>query len=111
MSCISYEQSLSFQRPLDFVFNYLADSSNTSDWDPSVLQATKTTPGAIDVGTHFDILLKFGPKELSLDYHVTQLERPYYIELKGMADSFSIVERMRLEGDETQCQLNYNVSI
>lgn len=111
MSSINYEQSLTFKRPLDFVFHYLADFSNTSEWDPSVLQATKTTPGPVHVGTHFDILLRFGPKELTLDYHVTALNRPYYIELKGIADSFSVIDRIRLEGDETQCKLDYQVEV
>ncbi|RYZ58640.1 MAG: SDR family NAD(P)-dependent oxidoreductase [Proteobacteria bacterium] len=111
MSSILYEQSLSFKRPLDFVFTYLADHSHMSDWAPSVTSASKTTPGPVRVGTHFDIQMRFGLSDLSLDYHVTALEHPQYIELKGKGETFSIVERLRLEGEGDHCHLLYQIEV
>lgn len=111
MSSIHYEQSLSFKRSLDFVFTYLADHSHMSDWSPSVTSASKTTPGPVRVGTHFDILTRFGLQEITLDYHVTALEQPHYIELKGKGENFSIVERIRLEGGDDHTHLQYQFEV
>jgi dehydrogenase/reductase SDR family protein 12 len=111
MSSILYEQSLSFKRPLGFVFNYLADHSHMSGWAPSVTAASKTTPGPVRVGTHFDIQMQMGRSDLSVDYHVTALEYPQYIELKGKGENFSIVERLRLEGEGDHCHLLYQIEI
>ncbi|MBC7660040.1 MAG: SDR family NAD(P)-dependent oxidoreductase [Chitinophagaceae bacterium] len=111
MSSIQIEQSLSFKRPLLFVFLYLSDYSHTSEWSPSVILASKTTPGAVRVGTHFAIEMRFGLSDVKLDYYLTAFEEPHYIEFKGKGENFSIVERIRLEGDEQQCHIQYQIEI
>ncbi len=111
MSSILYEQSLRFKRSLAFVFSYLADLSHGSDWAPSVTSASKTTPGPVRIGTHFDIQMRFAFSQLTLDYHVTALDEPHYIELKGKGETFSIVERIRLEGDEDHCHIQYQIEV
>jgi dehydrogenase/reductase SDR family protein 12 len=111
MSSISFEQSLEIQRPLSFVYAYLSDFSNTASWDPSVLQAQKTTPGPLQVGTHFDIQVKFAWAQISLNYHITDMRKDRYLELKGMADTYSLVDRIRFEGDESRCTVFYQVDV
>lgn len=111
MSSITFEQSLEIQRPLSFVYSYLSDFINTASWDPSVIQAQKTTPGPIQVGTHFDIQVKFAWTQLSLNYHITEMQTDRYLELKGMADNYSLVDRIRFEGDEERCTVHYQIDV
>ncbi|HYX32360.1 MAG TPA: SDR family NAD(P)-dependent oxidoreductase [Oligoflexus sp.] len=111
MSSITFEQSLEIQRPLSFVYAYLSDFSNTASWDPSVIQAQKTTPGPLQVGTHFDIQVKFAWTQLSLNYHITEMHKDRYLELKGMADNYSLVDRIRFEGDDTRCTIHYQIDV
>jgi NAD(P)-dependent dehydrogenase (short-subunit alcohol dehydrogenase family) len=111
MSSITFEQSLEIQRPLSFVYAYLSDFSNTASWDPSVIQAQKITPGPLQVGTHFDIQVKFAWTQLSLNYHITDMQKDRYLELKGMADNYSLVDRIRFEGDDTRCTVYYQIDV
>jgi NAD(P)-dependent dehydrogenase (short-subunit alcohol dehydrogenase family) len=111
MSTITFEQSLEIQRPLSFVYAYISDFSNTASWDPSVIQAQKTTPGPLQVGTHFDIQVKFAWTQLSLNYHIIEMQKDRYLELKGMADNYSLVDRIRFEGDDTRCTIHYQVDV
>jgi NAD(P)-dependent dehydrogenase (short-subunit alcohol dehydrogenase family) len=111
MSSMTFEQSLEIQRPLSFVYAYLSDFSNTVSWDPSVIQAQKTTPGPLQAGTHFDIQVHFFWMQLSLNYHVTEMQKDRYLELKGMADNFSLLDRIRFEGDETRCTIHYQMEV
>ncbi len=109
MSVITHEINLRLQRPVSFVYHYLLDSSNSASWDPRVTQAAKTSPGPIQVGTHFDLKMRWSWLELSVSAHITALEAPNYIERKGLADHYSWIERYRLEGDESHCTLHYQL--
>ncbi len=111
MSSITFEQTIEIQRPLAFVYGYLSDFSNTTDWDPSVIQSSKTTPGPLQVGTHFDIQIKFAWTQLSLNYHITEMHKDRYLELKGIADNYSLVDRIRFEGDEQRCTVHYQIEV
>lgn len=111
MSGITLEHSLSVPRPLAFVYRYLADFAHLAAWAPSVIHSMKTTPGAIRAGTHFDILMLVGGSEFRLDYLVTQLTEPHFIEIKGKGESFGVIERIRLEGDETHTHIQYQIEI
>ncbi len=111
MSRITFEQSLEIQRPLSSVYAYLSDFSNTASWDPSVIQAQKTTPGPLQVGTHFDIQVKFAWTQLSLNYHIIEMQKDRYLELKGMADNYSVVDRIRFSGDDNHCTIHYQIDV
>ncbi len=111
MSLITFEQSLEIQRPLSSVYAYLSDFSNTASWDPSVIQAQKTTPGPLQVGTHFDIQVKFAWTQLSLNYHIIEMQKDRYLELKGMADNYSVVDRIRFSGDDNHCTIHYQIDV
>ncbi|RZA14947.1 MAG: SDR family NAD(P)-dependent oxidoreductase, partial [Proteobacteria bacterium] len=111
MSAITHEQSFSVERPLNFVFAYLCDFSHLASWAPSIIQSIKTTPGETLAGTHFDILMQIGRSHFRLDYLVTQLTAPHFIEIKGKGESFGTIERIRLEGDETHTHIQYQIEI
>lgn len=111
MSGIQHELILTISRPLGFVFPYLADFSHLSAWAPSVIHSIKTTPGPIRVGTHFDILMQVGRSHYRLDYLVTQLTEPHFIEIKGKGENFGVVERIRLEGEGDHTHIQYQIEI
>lgn len=111
MSGITLEHNLSVPRPLGFVSQYLTDFAHLATWAPSIIQSTKTTPGAIRSGTHFDVLMLIGRSDFRLDYVMTQLTEPHFIEIKGKGEHFSVIERIRLEGDETHTHIQYQIEI
>ena len=79
MSFIAHEHTLTIQRPLSLVYHYLVDSSNSASWDPRVTQATKTSPGPIQIVTHFELKMRWSCLELAVNVHLTDLREPEYI--------------------------------
>ena len=54
-----YRAQLDVRRPIDEVFAYLADFSNTQEWDPGVVSARKRVDGAVTMGARFKVVSKF----------------------------------------------------
>lgn len=111
MSRSQLETSLSATRPLGFVYRYLADFSNLAAWAPSIIHSIKTTPGPVRVGTHFDVVMSVSGSHYRLDYLVTQLTEPHFIEIKAKGEHFSLIERIRLEGYDESCHIQYQIEI
>jgi hypothetical protein len=63
-----YRAQLAVRRPVDEVFAYLADFSNTEKWDPGVVSAKKCGDGPVTTGTRFKVVSEFLGQELPLDY-------------------------------------------
>ena len=59
-----YRAQLDVRRPIDEVFAYLADFSNTEEWDPGVISAKKRGEGPVAVGTEFKVVSRFLGQEL-----------------------------------------------
>jgi hypothetical protein len=54
-------------RPVDAVFDYVADQSNEPQYNPRMLRAEKITPGPVGKGTQFrSAVASMGPTELDV---------------------------------------------
>jgi uncharacterized protein YndB with AHSA1/START domain len=63
-------------RPIDDVFDYLADGSHNSSWQPPVVQTTQVE-GSLGVGTTFRQTLRHPLGfRVPADYRLTAYERP-----------------------------------
>ena len=49
-------ETVEVNRPIEEVFDYVRDVTTTPEWDAAALTAHKTTPGAIAVGTEFEVV-------------------------------------------------------
>jgi len=63
-------------RPIDEVFEYLANFSNAAEWDPGVVSGRKLTRGPIGPGTEFEIVSRFMGRDVRLLYRATQVDPP-----------------------------------
>ncbi len=57
--------------PADAAFAYMADFSHATEWDPSVVAASREDAGPIGVGSVFDLVVRLGGRRLPLRYEVT----------------------------------------
>jgi uncharacterized protein YndB with AHSA1/START domain len=73
---IRIEGEIVINRPVDEVFDFVADARNEPRYNPRMLRAEKLSPGPIGVGTRFrdEIKSMGGPAEITIE--VIGYERP-----------------------------------
>ena len=94
---IALEETIEVSRPVEHCFRYISDFRTTLEWDPTVLEADKTTDGGIDVGTRFALRCKAGPVTVSLEYVIEELTPFQCIVLSGKGRLFDVRDIITLE--------------
>lgn len=89
---IRLKEIRTIERPLDEVFAYVSDFSNTEEWDPGVTSGRRLDDGPVSLGSKFDIVATFAGREVPLVYEVTALEPPRKIVLEAGTKQFSAVD-------------------
>ena len=74
MSKVSGE--ILIERPVEEVFDYVADQRNEPIYNPRMLQSEKITDGPIAVGTRFRAVAKSGRRPVEMLIEVTEFQRP-----------------------------------
>jgi carbon monoxide dehydrogenase subunit G len=65
------------------VFDYLADFSNTAEWDPGVLESERLDGGKLGLASRFRVVVSFFGTSSTFTYRITKFERPYRFRLEG----------------------------
>lgn len=76
-------ETIVVERELAECFRYVKDFSTIEQWDPGVYRSEKVTPGPVDVGTRFQLLLNIAGKRVSMEYHLTACEENRCLVLVG----------------------------
>jgi Polyketide cyclase / dehydrase and lipid transport len=64
------------ERPVEEVFDFVADQRNEPAYNPRMLQSEKITEGPIGVGTRFRATARSGGRAAEMLIEVTQFDRP-----------------------------------
>lgn len=75
-------RTLTVQRPIDEVFAYLQDFTNTEEWDPGTVRTVRQS-GDGGVGTTYHNVSKFLGRETELIYVVEEVAAPTLFKLRG----------------------------
>jgi carbon monoxide dehydrogenase subunit G len=97
-------------RPPEEVFTYLADFTNTAEWDPGVVEATMTSEGPVGFRSTFDLVTLFRGRRVPVSYEVTVYEPPSRVVLVGRNKNFTGIDDIGItpEGDGTRVSWNAN---
>jgi uncharacterized protein YndB with AHSA1/START domain len=71
-----FEANTVIDRPIEEVFDFLADGTNDPKFSPRVLEITKTTDGPVGVGTRFASTVKDAGMKTKREFELTEFERP-----------------------------------
>ena len=71
----SYEATIPSISTADATFGYLADFSNSEQWDPGVLLAERLDQGQVRQGSEVRLVVPFGRRKLTLIYQVAAISR------------------------------------
>jgi hypothetical protein len=76
---VRVEGAITVERPLEEVFDFVADESNEPKYNPRMTRADKITSGPIGVGTRFNsVVTGVGPAaEMTIEF--TEFDRPHRI--------------------------------
>jgi dehydrogenase/reductase SDR family protein 12 len=94
---LKMQEIFQVDRTIEDCFQYTVDFSTISEWDHTVVQSAKTSKGAIQKGTQFDIVLKMGVKKTPMKYQITEFDFPKKAVLVGEAGSFKAIDTVQFK--------------
>ena len=71
-----FEGTTVVDRPIEQVFDFLADGTNDPKFSPRVLEIAKATDGPVGVGTVFKSTVKDAGVKTNREFEITEFERP-----------------------------------
>ncbi|MEH6580772.1 MAG: SDR family NAD(P)-dependent oxidoreductase [Halioglobus sp.] len=83
-------ETIEVARPANEAFRYISDFTTTTEWDSTALRAVKLTPGAIEIGTQFEVVCALPVGSLTLIYTIEELQTDRLIVLSGKSRLFDI---------------------
>jgi len=85
------------KRPLDEVFAFTADFANSERWDPGVESSRQQGDGPVGVGTHYDLVTRFGSSRTPMTYVIEEYEPNQRVVLRGEGGSVRAVDEIIFE--------------
>jgi hypothetical protein len=89
-------------------FAYMADFTNASRWDPSVSRAERVGNGPIGVGSEFDLVARFGGKDVPLRYTAVEHEPPSRVVLEAHRPGFTSRDTITVAPAEGGSTVHYD---
>ncbi len=82
---IGFDQTITINRPLEEVFDFVADPTNIPRWDHDVLTSRLAASGALGAGVRFEETVQMGPSRVEAEGEITAFERPGRVGFKVAA--------------------------
>jgi hypothetical protein len=92
---VRVQGSIEIKRPVDEVFDFVADQRNEPAYNPEMTTSEKLTDGEIGLGTRYRAVTEGYGKPISMAIEVTGFERPRAI------DTTTHMEQMDIDGGVT----------
>lgn len=89
-----YIGTVTSAKPIEEVFDYLADFSNVSQWDPSAVEARALNGARAERGARYAVTSRFLGREVPLTYETVEIDRPGRVKLLGENESVVSVDEM-----------------
>jgi hypothetical protein len=99
------------ERPVEEVFDFVADERNEPRFNPRMLRAEKISPGPISVGTRFSAEMATGGRRTRMTTEFTAFERPYRLALITLMSWMEIRGSLAFEPvpDGTRMRWNWDL--
>ena len=103
--------SLDIARPVELVFDAVADQRNEPIYNPTMTESTKVTPGPIGVGTRFEatVLSRGTPRPVTIEY--TAFERPRRIDSCSVMDGAIVNGHIQCDPTPTGTRFSWDWNV
>lgn len=98
-------------RPLDEVFAFTADFSNSEQWDPGVDRATAVDGRDPGVGAKYELMVSFGSSQIPMVYETTVFEPEARIVLRGRGEVIDAMDDIRFEDRDGATYVDYTADL
>lgn len=99
-------------KPVSEVFPYMADFSNTKDWDPNITETAVTSTGdPVRIGATFHVVQGGGMTKVELDYETIELVPDRKVVLRAETDSLVSVDTITVAPEGAGSLVTYEVDI
>jgi carbon monoxide dehydrogenase subunit G len=106
-----YTATVATPRPIDDVFAYLSDFSNTLEWDPGVVEAERLDDDEITLGSEFRIVAEFLSRRNSLLYRVVEFDPPNLVTFRGASGTVVSLDRLTFESFGSGTRVTYDADL
>lgn len=100
------ERTITIDKPLAKVWNYLSDFTTTTEWDPGTVE-TRRISGGGGVGTRYLNTSKFLGRETQLEYTVEEAATQSLLRLAGENKTVVSLDTLKFSGDEQSTTVVY----
>jgi len=102
------ERTLTVPRPVELVYDYLADLTHTEAWDPGTVE-TRRTSGDGGVGTKYHNTSEFLGRQTELSYETLVHDRPRRLQFRGTNKTATATDTMTFApaSDGTATEIHY----
>lgn len=108
---IKLTESIHVTKSLEPTFIYTSDFSNIRDWDPGVALSEKKSKSGTQVGSRYDLILRFGPFRPKMEYTIEAYKPFSKVVLKGRGESFSAIDTISFIQTKTGTRIDYEARI
>ena len=81
----------------DRAFAYMSDLENFDEWDPGTKQATRVVGEAPGLGTAYDLVVKTGPREITMRYETLEFDAPNRIVARADTSTLRSLDTITVE--------------
>ena len=92
-------------------FAYMADFANARVWDPSVSEARRVGGGPLGVGSAFDLVARFGGRDVQLSYEIVEYVSPRRVVLEARRPGFASKDTITVEPAGDGSVVNYDATL
>jgi len=105
---VRYVTTVGSALPPADVFAYMADFSNARIWDPSVKKAQRVGAEPIGVGSAFDLVARFGGRDVPLRYEIVEYDAPRRVVLEAHRPGFVSRDTITVEPAGDRSVVHYD---
>jgi hypothetical protein len=91
-------------------FAYVADFTNTRDWDPMIEAASRREAGPLQVGSAFDVALRVGSRVIPLVYTITELLPDEHVVLETSGSWYRGKDDVRVRGTDEGSEIRWDAT-
>ena len=97
--------------PQGEAFAYMADFANARVWDPSVSEARRVGEAPVGLGSAFDLVARFGGRDVPLRYEVVEYDSPRRVVLEAQRPGFVSRDTITVEPGGNGSYVRYDATL
>ncbi len=106
---VELREIITVKRSLADCFRYVKDFSTIEQWDPGVYRSRKLSPGPVEVGTQFELVLNVAGRRMPMQYTLDQYEHNAVLVLRGSNKTLAALDTISFRDvGDGQTEIEYH---